>query len=210
MSVANKSHRNSSPFFSDPDVRLMLEFQKGNKSSFEALMRKYFPLILNFTYRYIGNRETAEDLTQEVFIRVYNSAARYSPRSRFKTWIYTIAKNISINELRRLKRAPASLDEHFKVDDDKLRSQMADQNITNPDDKMIQTNMISIIRAAVNDLPVNQRTAVILRRYDDFSYHEISKVMNLSVGAVKSLLNRARKNLKNKMGHLIDNEHLGR
>ncbi|MCK5083475.1 MAG: sigma-70 family RNA polymerase sigma factor, partial [Candidatus Omnitrophica bacterium] len=111
----------SNPYLSDPDVRLMLEFQSGNKASFETLMRKYFPRLINFIYRYVSDREAAEDLAQEVFIRIYKSGSSYSPQSKLQTWIFTIARNLSLNELRRNKHRTVSLDATFSSGDGELR-----------------------------------------------------------------------------------------
>ena len=103
--------QNQNPYLTDPDVVLMLDFKAGNKSAFEQLMVKYYPRILNFIYRYISQSESVEDLTQEVFIKIYHSASSYEPKSKFQTWVYTIAKNVSLNELRKKPLARFSLDE---------------------------------------------------------------------------------------------------
>ncbi len=192
----------NNPYISDGDVRLMLEFKEGNTASFEALMRKYFPRLLNFIHRYVGNREIAEELTQEVFIKVYQSVAYYEPRSQFKTWIYTIAKNMSLNELRRHKNLTVSLDEPLESSEDSLPGfarQIEDERLTRPDQEMIQKDMARVVKEAVHSLPQNQRIAIVLARYDKFSYAEIAKTMSLSVAAVKSLLSRAKENLRDKL-----------
>ena len=177
----------------------MLAFQKGDKASFEALMRKYYPRLFNFIYRFVGNEHIAEDLTQEVFLRVYRAAAGYRPRSKFQTWIYTIARNISLNELRHHKKTPLSLDEPFSSEDGPVERQLEDTRTPRPDEQMLRRETVAAVRAAIDSLPANQRMAVILRRYDQFSYEEIAQTMRLSVKAVKSLLSRAKENLKNKL-----------
>lgn len=192
-------------YYSDPDVRLMLDFQQGNKRAFEKLMRLYFPRLLNFIYRFIPNRETAEDLTQEVFIKVYKSAAAYIPLSKFQTWIFTIAKNISLNEIRRNKNSGLSLDEAFGSEKNTLKDQIEDKTIPCPDRNIMQEEIASAVKAAINSLPENQRVAVLLCRYEKFSYKEIAETMNLSVEAVKSLLSRGKENLKGRLAGIIDN-----
>jgi RNA polymerase sigma-70 factor (ECF subfamily) len=182
----------------------MLEFQPGSRPAFEALMHKYYPLVLNFIYRFLANIETAEDLTQEVFIRVYKSGSHYKPKSKFRTWLYTIAKNISLNELRKNKNFIISLDEPVTFDSDGLKRQSADQNQSNPDKDMIRKEKATLIRQAINDLPDNQRMAVILGRFDDFSYAEIAATLGVSEKAVKSLLSRAKENLKRKLSRIFD------
>lgn len=201
MSSGNPTN-NLNSYLADPDVTSMLEFQKGDKASFEKLMAKYYPRILNFIYRFVGNREMAEDLTQEVFIRVYHSAASYQPQSKFQTWVYTIAKNISLNELRRHKGKFVSLDEPQTGEEEGLPRQLEDTKTLDPSQEILQQEKLGMIKAAIQSLPENQRMAVILRRYDDFSYEEIAYTMNLSLEAVKSLLNRAKENLKNKLAGL--------
>lgn len=190
---------NPNPYLSDPDVRLMLEFQGGDKASFEALMHKYYPRLLNFIHRFVGRREIAEDLTQEVFIKVYQAACAYRPQSKFQTWIYTIAKNISLNELRRNRGSVVSLDEPFSSQEGELRRDVEDPSGARPDEDLLRQETMKAVRQAIHALPENQRMVVILRRYEQFSYEEIAQTMRVSVKAVKSLLSRAKENLKNKL-----------
>ena len=187
------------PYLSDPDVCLMLEFQRGDKASFEALMRKYYPRLLNFIHRFVGSAELAEDLTQEVFLKVYRAAAVYRPKSKFQTWVYTIAKNVSLNELRRPVKTPLSLDEPFQSEDGPVARQLEDTQTPRADAQMLRDETAAAVRAAIDSLPENQRMAVILRRYEQFSYEEIAQTMRVSVEAVKSLLSRAKENLKEKL-----------
>ncbi len=189
-------------YLSDPDVTLMLDFQKGNKASFEKLMSKYYKPLLNFIYRFVGNADTAEDLTQDVFIKVYNSVATYRPAAKFRTWLYQIARNASLNELRRNKWQTVSLDETFDTEDGETTRQIADPKAENPSQEMTQHETAELIKDAIASLPENQKTAVLLRRYEDMSYEEIAKTMNCSLEAVKSLLSRAKENLKEKLKNL--------
>ncbi len=186
-------------YLNDPDVRLMLEVQQGNSRAFETLMHKYYPRLLNFIFRFVGRRETAEDLTQEVFTAVYNTASRYRPKSKFQTWIYTIARNISLNELRRHKKGTVSLDETVSCEDGERERQIEDTSTRKPDEEILHEEMAALVRSAIHALPESQRMAVILCRYDGFSYEEIAQTMGISVQAVKSLLSRAKKNLRNKL-----------
>jgi len=197
------SQKNSNDYLSDPDVQLMLSFREGNQAAFEDLMRKYFTRLLNFIYRYVGNRELAEDLTQEVFIRVYKTAHRYSPQSKLQTWLYTIAKNVSLNELRRLKNKNISLDQPIYTNGEGLKRQVEDKTQKAPDHILLENEKAEIIMEAIQSLPENQRIAVILRRYDQFSYDEIADTMKTSAKAVKSLLSRAKENLREKLKNVI-------
>ena len=196
----------SRDYLSDPDVQLMLEVKEGNKNAFEQLMQKYYPRILNFIYRFTGDKANAEDLTQEVFMRVYNSAARYKARSKFQTWLYTIAKNVGLNELRRSKNPTLSLDEMFDAGKKEIKREIKDPHGFSPDEEIIQLEKIAKIRATINDLPEKQRIAVILKRYEGFSYAEIAATLNVSDKAVKSLLSRAKENLKNRLANLTNQD----
>lgn len=197
------SQNSSNDYLSDPDVGFMLAFQKGDQHSFEVIMKKYFPRLLNFIYRYVGNRELAEDLTQEVFVRVYKAAHSYAPKSKLQTWLYTIAKNISLNELRRSKYYTISLDEPVYSKGESLLRQVSDKTVNLPDKVLLEDEKASIVMEAIQSLPENQRMAVILRRYDNLSYEEIALAMKTSVKAVKSLLSRAKENLREKLKNVL-------
>jgi RNA polymerase sigma-70 factor (ECF subfamily) len=195
--------KRENPYLSDPDVQLMLQFKAGDQTALEALMRKYYPRILNFIYRFLGNRQVAEDLTQEVFLKVYISAFKYTPRSQFQTWLYTIAKNTALNELRRKRGLFVSTDQTFNSDGNELTKEIADYE-TAPDKDLMHKEKAAMIRQAIDDLPEKQRMAVILRRFEDFSYAEIAATLKVSDKAVKSLLSRAKLNLKHNLASKID------
>lgn len=190
-------------YSADPDVECMLELKKGDRDAFEILMRKYYPRILNFVYRFLGNRQRAEDLTQDVFMKVYKNARRYRPRSKFQTWLYTIAKNSCLNELRRNRGQMVSLDEPIMFDERVLKKEISDPH-ADPAGELLQKEKKVLIQTAINGLPENQRIAVILRRYESFSYAEIAATLNVTDKAVKSLLSRAKINLKNKLAGIRD------
>jgi len=179
---------NNEQYLTDPDVRSMLKVQQGDRLAFETLMKKYFPLILNFIYRFLGTREAAEDLTQEVFLKVFHQAQNYVPRSSFKTWIYVIARNASLNELRRNK--------HRDIDTEITGEEIDTASGSRPEEAAIQNETTAQVREAIEQLPERQRTALILNRYDELSYEEIATIMKLSPKAIKSLLMRARESLK--------------
>ena len=199
-------NRDDNPYLFDPDVQLMLAFQKGHKASFEILLVKFYPRVLNFIYRYTGNRHTAEELTQEVFLKVFNHCAQYHPESKFQTWVYTIAKNVSLNELRRNKQTVISLDEPLRGEDDTMQRQIADPQAIGADEELIGRETATMIKKAIDALPESQRMAVILRRYENFSYEEIARTMDMSMEAVKSLLSRAKENLKASLAHVLKDQ----
>lgn len=191
-------------YLSDPDVALMLGFQNGDKASFEKLIERNYKRIYNFIYRFVGQEETAEDLAQEVFIKIYKNASSYQPRAKFQTWAYQIARNLSLNELRRLKKPTVSLEETFETEEGPVARQVADDNMPTPYQEVSEKEKTDVVKGAIESLPDNQRTAVILRRYDGMSYEDIAQTMGCSLKAVKSLLNRAKENLKEKLSHIAD------
>jgi RNA polymerase sigma-70 factor (ECF subfamily) len=193
-------------FLSDPDVVLMLEFQKGSQQSFEALLIKHYPRVLNFISRYGIVRETAEDIAQEVFLKVYHSAAQYRPRAKFQTWLLTMVRNAALNALRDQRKNAFSLDEEMPSDDGGMKRQLADSSQKNAQEELIDQERAEIIQAAINGLPENQRWAVLLKRYDNMSYEEIAQTMNCSVMAVKSLLSRAKESLAGTLAKLDKKE----
>lgn len=190
---------NRNNYLSDPDVALMLKFQQGDKFAFEELLDKYQKPVINFIYRMIQNKDEADDLAQDVFIRVYNSAKTYRPTAKFSTWIYTIARNICLNELRKKERRNISLDQGIPTQEGELKREIASPEGSSPYEDASKHELQELVKEAIESLPVNQRMAVVLRRYQLLSYEEIAKTMDCSVSAVKSLLNRAKESLKEKL-----------
>lgn len=196
---------NDSFYTSDPDVLLMLEFQNGNRASFENLMRKYYKRVFNFVYRLIGNRASAEDLSQEVFLRIYKSAAKYQSQAKFQTWLYTIAKNLALNELRRKKRPIISLEVGVNSKNgDVMTRQIADEKAENPSEHLKREEQAQAVREAIVDLSENQRMVVVLYRYDRMTYEEIAETLKMSVSAIKSLLSRARESLRKSLDKFVN------
>jgi len=181
---------------SDDDILLMSRFQKGDIKAFEELIHKYEDKILNTVYRYVGERNTAEDLAQETFIRVFKARHSFKPTNTFSAWLFSIAVNLCLNYIRdSKKRRTISL---FSGEDDSPIS-IKDENAKTASDNFKRLELKIAVRDALNSLPEKQKMAVILNRYDEYSYEEIAKIMNLSLTAVKSLLFRARESLKEKL-----------
>jgi RNA polymerase sigma-70 factor (ECF subfamily) len=177
----------------DPDVELMRRFQGGDLGAFERLVRKYQRPLINFAYRFLHDQNDAEDMAQEIFLRIYSSARSYVPSAKFSTWIYRIATNLCLNELRRTRnRAQDSL-ESKGLEDEPLN--LPDNSIQSPYEAVAEREQIRIIRNAIDDLPPRQKTAVVLCKYQGFSYKEVAEIMQCSEGAVKSYLHRARESL---------------
>ncbi|MBI2930494.1 MAG: sigma-70 family RNA polymerase sigma factor [Planctomycetes bacterium] len=178
--------------FDDPDIELMLRFQAGDERAFEELVLKHQKRILNVVYRALGDRAQAEDAAQDIFLKVYRARRSYRPQAKFSTWLYRIAVNHCLNEVRARRPGPIPMD-------DLLQEPVAHS----PDDQMNQTDLQRAVKEAIDALPENQRVAVILARFEDLSYEEIGEAMGLSLEAVKSVLFRAKENLKQRLGRFI-------
>jgi RNA polymerase sigma-70 factor, ECF subfamily len=184
----------------DPDAALMLKVRDGDRSAFEALVEKYKQPVTNLVARTIGDFTEAEDIAQHVFVQVYKSAHRYEVTAKFSTWLFTIARNLSLNELRRRSRHRAeSLDETFADDDEHPIRQAPDTRTTGPTDQLLRDELEAKVEEAIADLPEKQRTALLMCRHEEFSYEEIASVVGCSLSATKSLIHRARETLKEKL-----------
>ena len=172
----------------DEDARLMLAFQAGDRGAFEDLFARYTHPLIGFLSRMVPDRGRAEELAQEVFVRVYGAKERYEPRAKFSTWIFGIAHNLALNELdRAYRRREQPLEpEHEQM------SATAPGNI---DDQLDAKRTASRIASALERLPARQKAAVTLRSEQGLGYEEIADVMGTSVSSVKSLLHRAREKL---------------
>jgi RNA polymerase sigma-70 factor, ECF subfamily len=181
---------------------LMARFGRGDSRAFEILVRRHQRSVLNFIYRFIGDRIEAEDLAQEVFLKAWQSAAAYKPTAKFTTWIYRIAANLCINKqkynrIRRLFMVSPSRKEEEALGDEFYADHAGKS--PSPEDLLLVAERRRQILNAIQQLPANQRMALVLKRYDDLSYKEISKIMDLSVSAVDSLVVRAKRNLRGKL-----------
>lgn len=182
---------------SDPDIELMLEFAQGSIPAFEQILKKYKKIVINVAYRFIQDRYEAEDIAQEVLLKVYNSAEKYKPKAKFSTWIYKITANTCLNKLRSKNNFQIiSLEKSASLDDTKTRSDNHYSRYTHPSIELEKEELKQMVKSAIQTLPANQRMAVILQKYEGLSYKEISKIMGCSTQAVDSLLQRAKQNLK--------------
>jgi len=185
------------PASADPDAALMLRVKQGDTAAFAALMAKYQQPILNLAFRTLRDATEAEDLAQATFVQVWKSAARYEPAARFSTWLFTIARNLCLNEIRRRTRHPAeSLDQTRPDADDQPLHQVADRQTVVPPEDLLRGELEGKVDEALAALPENQRTALLLCRQEELSYEEIAVVLGCSLSATKSLIHRARETLK--------------
>jgi len=184
----------------DPDAALMLRVKQGDRDAFAELVEKYQQPVMNLVYRTLPDATEAEDLAQHVFLQVYKSAHRYEVSAKFTTWLFTIARNLCLNEIRRRSRHPAeSLDETFADNEDQPIRQPEDVKNFSPPDSLLQNELEQKVETALAELPEKQRTAILMCRGDEFSYEDIAKVLECSVSATKSLIHRGRETLKQKL-----------
>jgi len=184
----------------DPDAALMLRVKQGDTVAFAELVDKYKQPIMNLAYRMLHDATEAEDLAQVVFVQVFKSAHRYEVASKFSTWLFTIARNLCLNEIRRRSRHPVESMEtpHPEQDDQPLR-QFEDLKTASPPERLLHGELEQKIEQALGGLPENQRLAIVLCRQDELSYDEIAKVLGCSLSATKSLIHRGRETLKQKL-----------
>jgi RNA polymerase sigma-70 factor (ECF subfamily) len=188
------------PVQSDPDAVLMLRVKRGDRAAFVQLVEKYKQPVMNFVYRSLRDETEAEDLAQNVFLQVYKSRARYKQTAKFSTWLFTIARNLCLNEIRRRSRHPAeSLEETHAENEDQPQRQYEDKKVFLPPENVLHGELAKKIEEALAELPENQRTAILLCRQEELSYEEIAEVLNCSLSATKSLIHRGRETLKEKL-----------
>jgi RNA polymerase sigma-70 factor (ECF subfamily) len=184
----------------DPDAVLMLRVKRGDRAAFAELVEKYKQPVMNLVYRTLHDEAEAEDLAQNVFLQVYKSAKRYESRAKFSTWLFTIARNLCLNEIRRRSRHPAdSLEESHAEHEDQPRQQFEDKSSVPPPEKLLHGELAQKIEEALAGLPENQRTAILLCRQEELSYEEIAKILGCSLSATKSVIHRGRETLKEKL-----------
>jgi len=179
------------------DVEIMIALKGGDATAFEKILKKYEKPIINYIYRFIGDRAEAEDITQEVFLRVYKSKDSYKPTAKFSTWLYKIATNLCIDYKRKINR------DAIGYSGTELSNKLKDTTSSNPVESSLEREQLEeIIKISLSSLPENQRIALTLKVYENKSYQEISEILGCSVSAVESLIFRARQNLKEKLSFL--------
>jgi len=182
------------------DLGLMERVGAGDAVAFEELVERHQRLVVGTVARMLGNNSDVEDIAQQVFVRVWRSAKRYVPRAKFTTWLLKITRNLVFNELRRRSRhAQVSL----QVESEDEERPIKDERAIAPDASLLVQELQQAIESSIAQLPETQRMAVILRRYEDLSYEQIAEVLDQSVPAVKSLLFRARTELRSRLGRYL-------
>jgi RNA polymerase sigma-70 factor (ECF subfamily) len=182
------------------DEKLILRFQEGDINAYNELVKRYKDRLLNFVFRYFNNREQAEDVVQDTLIKLYTHASYYKNIAKFSTWIFTIAKNNALTELRKNKRKQTDSlwTDDGKVIDINSNDQTLDRRVQNE----IAVNQLNKF---LDEIPENFRMAVVLRDFQELSYDEISKILEIPIGTIKSRINRGRIQLAEKMKHFKEN-----
>ena len=183
------------------DVRLMGLIGHGDTGALEQLIARHQALVSGTVARMLGSSSDVEDIAQQVFVRVWKSAARYVPTAKFTTWLLKITRNLVFNEMRRTKRHS-----HVPIQPDPQNEEipLPDQITRGPAESLLEAELQQKIEAAIESLPDKQRMAVVLRRYQDLSYEQIGEVLDLSVPAVKSILFRARTELRERLKDYLE------
>lgn len=186
----------------EEDFELLAKFKKGDQQAFELLVRKYKTTVFNTIYSIMGNAQEADDIAQEVFLKVYTKADSFKGESSFSTWLYRITVNRCVDELRRRKNKIISYETEFNQEEKlKLKDVLAsrENDIT---EKLRQEELQDIIQKAMNSLPEKYRIILTLKEIEGLSYKEISQIMKISLAKVKTWLFRARQKLKGKLAFL--------
>lgn len=186
------------------DVDMMLRVRAGDESAFEYLVQKYRRPMVSFMYRMAHNAAVAEDLAQEVFLRVYRSRASYQPSAKFTTWLYRIATNLAVNHARDTRQErPENLVSLDEPDEETgTTMDVADHSLT-AEEKILRRERLMAIRRKISNLPERQRMAVIMHKYQQLDYKQIAEVLKLSESATKSLLFRAYETLREQLKEFI-------
>jgi len=188
------------------DVQLMLDVKAGDDSSFDFLLVKYRSPLVNFLYRMVRDRATAEDLAQDVFLRVYRARKHYTPSAKFTTWLFRIATNVALNSVRdnRHQRMEVSLDAPVSAEDEDPMPRDLPAREKRIDEQLLERDRVVFIQRAIGSLPEKQRAAVLLHKYEEMDYAEIAKILDCTEAALKSLLFRAYENLRGQLAPLVN------
>jgi RNA polymerase sigma-70 factor, ECF subfamily len=184
----------------DYDAELMLRVKEGDGASFGVLLAKHRLSVIHFLYRMVQNHAVAEELAQEVFLRVYRSRGTYEPTAKFTTWLFRIATHLALNSLRDCKneKSQERLDDSS---DDMPMKQVSDKR-PSIEAALVYEARLAEVRKAIGALPEKQRAAVLMHKYEEMEYSQIARVLNCSESAVKSLLFRAYETLRARLAHM--------
>ncbi|MHC5078371.1 MAG: RNA polymerase sigma factor [Planctomycetota bacterium] len=176
------------------DINLMLSFKEGNREALSTLVERYEKPLVNFLYRMIGDLSEAEDLFQETFLRVLRAAKNYEPKAAFSTWLYTIARNLCLDRVKKIKGLPTVPLDPRNGEEGAIKNVLPDP-VKDPGDAAALQEMTQVVRGALFDLPTKKREVLILRVFQGLPYEEIARVVNAPLGTVKYRIHDALKSL---------------
>ncbi len=188
------------PVAADLDTALMLRAQADDADSFRLLLERNRNVVVQYLNRMVQNRAIAEELAQDVFIRVYRSRQKYEPTAKFSTWLYRITTNVALNHFRDTKQTQNLVSLDFE-DGERLRREARDQSLL-VEECLLRDSLAAQIRRAVRGLPAKQRAAVIMHKYEEMDYAQIAKVLGCTPSAVKALMFRAYETLRMRLAYL--------
>lgn len=181
------------------DSALIDELKSGNPQAFKEFVEQHQDLVVNTCYGFLRNRDDADDIAQDVFIEVYQSVHTFREEAKLRTWLYRIAVNKCLNQIKKKKRRRWIRSLQAAFGREEAAQEIADEDHATPQVDLEQQERVKVLQQAILSLPENQRIAFTLSKYDELSYQEISEVMGTTIPAVESLLNRAKKNLQKKL-----------
>jgi RNA polymerase sigma-70 factor, ECF subfamily len=186
-------------FALDPDTALMLLVSKDHGPSFDLLLARHRTTVVNHLYRLVHNRDIAEELAQDVFVRVYRSRAKYQPDAKFTTWLFRITTNVGLNWRRDMRREAG----HVRLDQELRETRKLElwDKLPRVDDVLMQEHRAKQVRAAIDKLPPKQLAAVLMHKYEGMEYSEIAEALQCTIPALKSLLFRAYETLRLRLAH---------
>jgi len=181
------------------EIKMIKKIQKGDIRAFEEMVKKYELIVYKIAFKSVGNEEDAKDVTQEAFLKIHKNISKFNFQSKFSTWLYRIVANTAIDFLRK-KKTVYSIDQNIEGEEGEFKREIADENEMNQPEKNLEKNEIKLeVQSAILGLSIEHRTVLILREYQNLSYDEISNILGIKVGTVKSRIKRARENLKDKL-----------
>lgn len=199
MSFVVNTTLHESPYLRDPDVQLMLRVREGQHTAFGELVSRYQNRLLSILVHLVGDREVAEDLTQEVFLRIYRARNGYEPTAKFSTWVFRIAQNLASNDRRlkgRRKEVQLEATESGAFGDRPHEQLLKEKSHLMPTRQLARGELQEHVQSALETLNERQKLALLLHKFEEMTYDDIAETMEMTPSAVKSLLSRARENLR--------------
>ena len=205
MSLANPDQDLTEAWRTDPDVELMGRVRDGDSTAFRELFARHSKGVVNFAFRFVRNRDRAEELAQDVFLQIYRARKRYEAKAKFQTYLYRVATNLCLNELRRFdyKSRLEPLEGNPLGDESEGSRELADGSLVSAEDRVAGRQLQARMEKVLNSLPDHQKSALLLSRLEGFTYQQVADCLDTSESAVKSLIFRATGTLRRRLKDLV-------